>query len=69
MKMYSDDNVTKEYVDNAVLAATVSTTRSVDRTVSQIDAKQTKSINGLKFAVIALTVSSILLWTAVIFKM
>lgn len=64
--MYSDNSVTKEYVDNSVKAASEQTSRSAGASLSQVDARQSKSISHLKLAVIVLAGSSILLWATVL---
>ena len=48
MKSYSSDNVTKEYVDNAVREATTASQRNVATQVSELDQKQNARISMLE---------------------
>ncbi len=48
MKSYSSDNVTREYVDNAVREAVTSGQRNVATQVSSLDEKQNQRIGNLE---------------------
>lgn len=48
MKMYSNDSVTKDYVDSAVREAVTSGQRNVVDQVSDLDRKQDKRIKRLE---------------------
>ena len=48
MKSYSSDNVTREYVDNAVREAVTSGQRNVATQVSSLDEKQNQRIRNLE---------------------
>jgi hypothetical protein len=64
MKMYSNDSVTKEYVDNAITEAIESTTHNTADAVSSLDEKQNAEIKKLKMLVLISFVSNLVLATA-----
>ncbi len=61
MKMYSNDSVTKDYVDNAVREAITSGQRNVVTQVSDLDKKQDARISRLQKVVVGLAVVNALL--------